>query len=579
MTRSGEGQPTRRGRREALLDPGAPEHRRLLAQRLRELRTECHAPPYRVLSGLSHCASGTLSEAASGRRLPTWETTRAYVVGCLRHAGRDNEIARALPRWRVEWERANLTEESCRDEPSTVVAAAPAPPARPARGRARLVIAAVILLATATGLRASEPAGPAVMTGLYNIVLAPPAWYGAGRPTPLVERLQESIDRELRAWAGAVPSVQVRRVRHPPAVDSVADATLTTIAVDHGADVVLRPAFRLAVGQLTTTVEIFIADRTLAEAPEFAGRHDISLTEPVDVVEQNLSLDEGLTASTRHYLSAVVLFVRGLGAYALADFSGAENQFRQAEKEFDTVAETVGARRIRRAVLYLMIGNAVGTRDPGRAAEYFRRVLAEDNGYRRAEIGLAEAIRAPDRCTPTGSDARRLREATGHYRRSLSLAQTGQSAPSPLLDMKAHLGIALAAQCLSLAGAERGWDRADAEFAEVLRLQRGADRTGAAARQARWLAAEARAGQALDALAGTRAYAEAATGYEEALQILGGIDALRSTYLERELVFLRNLRFAYQRLDHADAIMRTDRRIADTERQLFALPNRRRSPR
>ncbi|MEU8234555.1 hypothetical protein AB0C12_33625 [Actinoplanes sp. NPDC048967] len=571
---SGVGRPVRRGRKEALLDAGVPEHRRILAQRLRDLRTECHTPPYRVLSGLSHCASGTLSEAASGRRLPTWETTRAYVIGCLRHAGRDRDVAGELPRWRVEWERANRAEEACRDEPAPVVAVVP--PARPVRSRARLIVAAVILLMTATALRASAPAGPGIMTGLYNIVLAPPAWSGAEPSTPLAERLQRSIDRELHAWAGAEPSVEIRRLRQPPAGDSDADTTLTTISVEHGADVVLRPAFRLAAGQLTITVEIFIADRTLGETPEFAGRHDISLTESADVVERNLSLNEGLTAAARHYLSAVVLFVRGLGAYAMADFPAAEKQFRRAGQEFDTVAETVGDQRIRRAVLNLMIGNAVGAQDPGRAAEYFRRALAEDNGYRRAEIGLAEAVRVPVRCTPAGSDARRLRDAIDRYRRSLVMGRTGQSPPNPLLDMKAHLGLALATQCLSLAGTEGGWGRADAEFAEVLRLRPGAELTAAAARHARWLAAEARAGQALDALVGTRSYAEAAIGYEQALDILAGIDARRSVHLERALVFLQNLRFAYQRLDDAGATMRTDRRIADTERQLSALPTRQR---
>ncbi|MET8152045.1 hypothetical protein ACIBSW_40400 [Actinoplanes sp. NPDC049668] len=566
---SGEREPSRRGRRETSLGPEVPEHRRVLAQRLRDLRTECLAPPYRVLSGLSHCASGTLSEAASGRRLPTWETTQAYVIGCLRHGGRGGEVATVLPRWRVEWERANLAEQVRRDEAPPVVPVAADLPAHRRPRRVRLLVAAVILLVTATALRGSEQPGPAPMTGLYNIVLASPAWYGTEHRPQVVERLQRSIEHELRAWAGGMSSLQIRRLRQPPAAGSGADAALARIAGEHRADVVLRPALHLAGDRLTTTVEIFIADRTLAETPEFAGRHDITLTEPVDVVEQNLSLNEGLTSATRHYLSAVVLFVRGLGAYALADFPAAEQRFREADREFDVVAATVGDQQIRRAVVRLMIGNAVGAGDPARAVEHFRRALAEDSGYRRAEIGLAEALRAPERCAPAGTDVRRLREAAGHYQRSLTLAVPE---PNPLLDMKAHLGLGLTAQCLSLSGAEPAWGRADTEFAEVIRLRQDARLTGASGRHARWLAAEARAGQALDALAGVRAYAAAAAGYEQALDLLAGIDVLRGTYLERELVFLRNLRFAYQRLGRADAIMRTELRIDGAEQRLSALP-------
>ena len=121
----------RRGRRESRLDASAPPHRRAFAQRLRDLRAECHTPPYRVLSGLAHAATGTLSEAASGRRLPTWETTRAYVTGCLRHAGRGTELARELSRWRAAWERAERTERNRRTPP----APASIPAARRWRGR------------------------------------------------------------------------------------------------------------------------------------------------------------------------------------------------------------------------------------------------------------------------------------------------------------------------------------------------------------------------------------------------------------------------------------------------------------
>ncbi|MEU4222638.1 hypothetical protein, partial [Actinoplanes sp. NPDC026623] len=106
------GTPARRGRRETLIDPTVPEHRRALAQALRDLRAECGAPPYRDLSRLAHCAAGTLSEAAGGHRLPSWETTRGYVTGCLAYAGRRGETAAALPIWRQRWDRARLDDDT-----------------------------------------------------------------------------------------------------------------------------------------------------------------------------------------------------------------------------------------------------------------------------------------------------------------------------------------------------------------------------------------------------------------------------------------------------------------------------------
>src|SRR4051812_33839884 len=68
------------GRKEKPIDPSVPQHRREFAQALRELRTDCNSPSYRTLATYAHCAAGLLSEAGNGKRLPTWDITKAYVT-------------------------------------------------------------------------------------------------------------------------------------------------------------------------------------------------------------------------------------------------------------------------------------------------------------------------------------------------------------------------------------------------------------------------------------------------------------------------------------------------------------------
>ncbi|MEV4344480.1 hypothetical protein AB0J83_08385 [Actinoplanes sp. NPDC049596] len=104
----------RRGRRENAIDNTQPAHRVAFAIRLRALRDECGHPPYRRLSELAHCSIASLSVAAAGRRLPTWETTRGYVTACLEHAGRGDDVNRDLRGWRRFWEDTQARERASR---------------------------------------------------------------------------------------------------------------------------------------------------------------------------------------------------------------------------------------------------------------------------------------------------------------------------------------------------------------------------------------------------------------------------------------------------------------------------------
>lgn len=66
------------------------------AAALRALRAQTGNPPYRDLAELAHYSKATLSEAAAGHRLPTWEVTSAYVRAC----GADPD------EWLARWQEA-----------------------------------------------------------------------------------------------------------------------------------------------------------------------------------------------------------------------------------------------------------------------------------------------------------------------------------------------------------------------------------------------------------------------------------------------------------------------------------------
>jgi hypothetical protein len=63
------------------------------AAALRKLRTEAGGPPYRTMAANAHVSKASLSAAAAGHRLPTWEVVRAYVAAC----GGD------VDEWRERW--------------------------------------------------------------------------------------------------------------------------------------------------------------------------------------------------------------------------------------------------------------------------------------------------------------------------------------------------------------------------------------------------------------------------------------------------------------------------------------------
>jgi len=68
-------------RPERPVDPSAGPVQRFAAD-LRKLRGEAGNPPYRDMARTAHISKASLSAAASGHRLPTWEVTKGYVRAC-----------------------------------------------------------------------------------------------------------------------------------------------------------------------------------------------------------------------------------------------------------------------------------------------------------------------------------------------------------------------------------------------------------------------------------------------------------------------------------------------------------------
>lgn len=69
------------GRPERPLDPDAGPVQRL-AYELRALRREAGSPSYRAMAQCAHLSVTALSQAASGKRLPSVAVVRAYAQAC-----------------------------------------------------------------------------------------------------------------------------------------------------------------------------------------------------------------------------------------------------------------------------------------------------------------------------------------------------------------------------------------------------------------------------------------------------------------------------------------------------------------
>ncbi|WP_050778034.1 XRE family transcriptional regulator [Micromonospora sp. ATCC 39149] len=164
-------------RAERPLDPDADPVQAFAAE-LRRLREQAGRPTYQALARRAHRSSSSLSEAAGGRKLPTLDTTLAYV----RALGGDEAA------WASRWRQVAATAfeatggSSAADEEAGPPTELPRSPAQADRSRRRLLLPAAVaglLLVLVVGLASigwrytdrppgpsSPPAGVAVPTSV-----------------------------------------------------------------------------------------------------------------------------------------------------------------------------------------------------------------------------------------------------------------------------------------------------------------------------------------------------------------------------------------------------------------------------
>ncbi len=125
------------------------------AHDLQVLRRQAGEPTYRTMARVAGVSPTVLSQAAKGRRLPTLQTTLAFIRACGGDAAAEKE-------WQSRWEQ--IREEHHRTdakEPPPSPAAPPAP--RPSRRRLLLPAAgAAVGLAAAITAVSLWPSGPVV---------------------------------------------------------------------------------------------------------------------------------------------------------------------------------------------------------------------------------------------------------------------------------------------------------------------------------------------------------------------------------------------------------------------------------
>jgi tetratricopeptide (TPR) repeat protein len=210
--------------------------------------------------------------------------------------------------------------------------------------------------------------------------------------------------------------------------------------------------------------------------PSPSGTHSLG------VIRESGSMAAGVTARARareraaKRVRAFAAFIVGLSHYtkAIQDQArgaGGAAALRAAARWF-RVAERTGWDPRAGHVLQLFLGNtALLNNDFENAQHRYRAALRYEPGYRRAELGLAEAMfhSVSSGCSPSGKTAQALGAPIRRYSAALSHAS---AAPS-LLRSKAQFGLGRAALCLSLAAPTDRWSVAARHFRAIIGDYRG----------------------------------------------------------------------------------------------------------
>jgi transcriptional regulator with XRE-family HTH domain len=185
------------GRPEKALDPREPAQ--AFAQRLRDLRRRSGQPTYAQMADRSHYSAATLSEAARGNTVPSWDVTAAYVRAC----GGDPE------QWRTPWKQAKEGADDPKEAAGSSGISTPAAQSQGFGAPARSAAAAPVTSATG----GANPAVPAVTQGWGGMTSRRWKW-GLAVAVVLVVilvtiALIHDESRQARGTNGAQPSAPI----------------------------------------------------------------------------------------------------------------------------------------------------------------------------------------------------------------------------------------------------------------------------------------------------------------------------------------------------------------------------------
>lgn len=282
----------------------------------------------------------------------------------------------------------------------------------------------------------------------------------------LADEVYQALESQLQPLQEAGFNVELRG---PQQVDAIQGETALerarnaeAVAQAHDADLVIYGVLRLEPNQTSLQPELYVKNNKLYKAEEAAGQYTFG--SPLTVanrIDRNPVASSVLSKSLNTRVVSLVHFVIGLGYFSLSKYDDATTYFEQANQQ-----SLDGGKE--QAVILLFQGSvAAKRRNLPLAADYYRKALAVDDQYARAQLGLSQTffLRSRDGCQPGQVDIAGLAAAEEGYQK----ARTMPDPPLADIDIKARLMLAKVYLCQSSAGIGDRWIEAKDNLESVIR--------------------------------------------------------------------------------------------------------------
>jgi tetratricopeptide (TPR) repeat protein len=389
--------------------------------------------------------------------------------------------------------------------------------AAPAKNVSRRSLASVLAISSLLGgyaavlqLWPSSPSPPTPMGGDFNVAVA--RFITAPEAPPDDQAYARTVSRSVfEAVGGGLKRTKVAEsyayeVRSPEEVGPVAsESEADRLAGAVSADIVVYGSVKGYGSRIEIAPRFYVHPKDRRPASELGGSHDAGGDLSADQALSPPAVRREIRQKVEKRAAALTEVVVGLSEYTFGDYAAAQNHFQSAERDKDLDLSRLG----RVAVLFQ--GNAAGKRGKFRAAEAaFRRALARDPDYVRAQLGLADVrLQRAGRCRAGTADREALELASASFARiEITPADPGWE----LSRARRRYGLARAGACQLLAGYARKREdltRTTEDYRSVIRAYaRGLD-------EVRDAAAGSHAGLALLALAFGEPRSRLITAYGE----------------------------------------------------------------